>query len=60
MRKGMQVRTNRGILIDQKNLTRGQNHQPPDLYSYYIGVGIEGATPPPPHFFVWNDKNNEQ
>ena len=26
--KGMQVRTNRGISIDQKNLTRGQNTRP--------------------------------
>jgi hypothetical protein len=49
MRKGMQVRTNRGISIDQKNLTRGQNHPPPDLSNYYIGVGIEGSTS---HYFV--------
>jgi hypothetical protein len=43
--KGMQVCKNREISIDQKKLKRGQNHPNLDLYNYYIGVRIKGATP---------------
>ena len=34
-----------GDFNQSEKFNKGPEHPPPDLYNYYIGVGIEGTTP---------------